>query len=105
MDERAERRRARRSLLDEVDDLVYSEKEEFPARGTEAEEAEDCRLAKERARKGKAVAAQSKRSRKAPSVKEVEEPLSPVTEIPFTEEQAKPIPGSDSELGKSDEEV
>ena len=40
VDERTERRRARRSLLDEVDDLFYSEKEKFPARGTEAEVAE-----------------------------------------------------------------
>ena len=53
IDERTERRRARRSLLDEVDDLVYFEKEEFPARGTAGDEAEDSRLAKERKRKGK----------------------------------------------------
>ncbi|XP_047950310.1 protein ENDO16-like [Salvia hispanica] len=95
VDERAKRRMARRSLLDEVDDLVYSETEEFPARGIEAEEAEDRRLAKERARKGKAAATQSKRSRKAPS---------PVTEVPSTEEQAEPTPGPNSELGESDEE-
>ena len=31
VDERVEKQRARRSLLDEVDDLVYYEKEEFPA--------------------------------------------------------------------------
>ena len=104
VDERAERRRARRSLLDEVDDLVYSEKGEFPARGTEAEVAEYRRLAKERARKGKAAATQSKRSRKAPSVEEVEETLSPVTEVPSTDVQDKPTPGSNSELGESEEE-
>ena len=100
---RAERRRARRSLLDEVDDLVYSEKEEFPARGTEADEAEDRRLTNERTRKGKAAATQSKRSRRTPSVKEVEEPLSPLTEVLFTEEQAEPTPKSKSEPGEEDE--
>ena len=104
VDERAERRRARRSLLNEVDDLVYSEKEEFPARGIEADEAEDRRLAKERTRKGKAAATLSKRSRKTPSVKEVEEPHSPLTEVPSTEEQAEPTPESDSEPGESDGE-
>ena len=104
VDERAERRRARRSLLDEVDDLVYSEKEEFPARGTKAEVAEYRRLARERARKGKAAATQSKRSRKAPSVEEVEETLSPVTEVPSTDKQDKPTPGSNSKLGESEEE-
>ena len=86
VDKRAERRLARRSLLDEVDDLVYAEKEEFPARGTDAEEAEERHLVKERARKGKAAATGSTRSRKAPSVKEVEETLSPETEAPSIEE-------------------
>lgn len=81
VDGRAERRRARRSLLDEVDDLVHTKKEEFPARGTEAEEVEGRCLAKERARKGKAAVTQSKRSRKALSVEEVEETLSLVTEV------------------------
>ena len=66
IDERAERRRTRRSLLDEVDELV-----------PEDAETEEHRLAKERARKGKAVATSSTRSRKAPSVKEVEETLPP----------------------------
>ena len=73
IDERAERRRARRSLLDEVDNLVYYEKEEFPARGTTVDEAEDSRLAKKRTRKSKQAAeTQSKRSRETPFVKEVE---------------------------------
>ena len=66
IDERAERRRTRRSLFDEVDDLV-----------PDAAEAEEHRLAKERARKGKAAVTSSTRSRKAPSVKEVEETLPP----------------------------
>ena len=79
IDERAKRRRTRRSLLDEVDDLV-----------PDAAEAEEHRLAKERARKGKAAATSSTRSRKAPSVKEVEETLSPMTEDPSVEEQDEP---------------
>ena len=103
IDERAEKRRARRILLDEVDDLAYSEKEEFTARGTAVDEAEDSRLAKERTRKGKqAAATQSKRSRDTPFVKEVEEPLSPLTEVPSTEERVEHTPRSDSEPGESD---
>ena len=63
MEKRTERRLARRSLLDEVDDLVDAEKEEFPARGTDADEAEERRLTKERARKGKAAATPSEERR------------------------------------------
>ena len=43
-------------------------------------------------RKGKTAATSSTRSRKAPSVKEVEETLSPITEDPSVEEQDEPIP-------------
>ena len=93
VDQRPERRRARRSLLDEVDDLV-----------PDAEEAEERRLVKERARKGKATATTSTRSRKAPSVQEVEETLFPVTEDPSAEEQDKPTHEPDSESEEAEEE-
>ena len=56
-------------------------------------------------RKGQqAAATQSKRSRETPFVKEVEEPLSPLTEVPSTEDRAEPTPASDSEPGESDVE-
>ena len=52
----------------------------------------EARLAKEKARKGKAPATASTWSRKAPSVQEVEETLSPETEETLVDEHEEPIP-------------
>lgn len=80
VDQRETRRRARRSLRDEVDALAQPTEGEqaVEASGSngEVDEAEECCLAKERKRKWKHVATlQPKRSKRISTVRDVEMPI------------------------------
>lgn len=110
---------ARRSLLNEVEDLAqprrleflasgaeFEQEEKAPRSGDELEEAEERRLATERKRKGKhAAIIPPKRSRKTSSVEYVEAPLLAPTKVPYAKEAVAPIPDSETEDDEEEEEL
>ncbi|XP_042027291.1 eukaryotic translation initiation factor 3 subunit A-like [Salvia splendens] len=111
VDQREARRRARRCLRDEIDDLAQPTEKEFLAPGAEGkqeeetpgsdgeeDEKEERRLAAERKCKGKhAATPQPKKSKKIASVKNDEAPLPAPAKVPYANEQVGPSPASESE--------
>ncbi|XP_042019167.1 uncharacterized protein LOC121767017 [Salvia splendens] len=112
------RRMARRSLVDEADEPTHPRRLEFrapgagvemenetPGSGNELKDAEERRLAAERKRKGKhAATIPPKRSRKAPSVERVEEPLTAATKVPYAKEFKGPSPDSEPKEEEDEEQ-
>ncbi|XP_042041261.1 nucleolar and coiled-body phosphoprotein 1-like [Salvia splendens] len=118
VDKREARRRARRSLRDEIDVLTLPTEEECLAPGTEGEQVEEApgssgevneveerRLAEERKRKGKhAATSQTKKPRKTVVGKSIETPLPAPTKVPFAKEQVGPTPATESEEEEMEEQ-
>ncbi|XP_042019196.1 uncharacterized protein LOC121767059 [Salvia splendens] len=115
---REARRMARRSLVDEADEPTHPRRLEFrapgvvvemedetPGSGNELKDAEERRLAAERKRKGKhAATIPPKRSRKAPSVERVKEPLTAATKVPYAKEFKGPSPDSEPKEEEDEEQ-
>ena len=112
------RRKTRRSLLDEVDDVNQTQEPRFFAqegRGAQEEaihgseenieEAEGSRLALERKRKGKHVATpRPRKSKRVASIREEESPLPVPIKVPYIKGQAVFGSGSPAVEYKSEEE-
>ncbi|XP_042003822.1 uncharacterized protein LOC121752797 [Salvia splendens] len=112
MDKREARRRARRNLKDEIEDLTLSTKEEVQDLGTEGElekdtprsggeeeeDEEERRLTAKRKMKGKKAAPSLvKKTRKPSGGKSIEVSLPPPVKVPYAREPVSPARSSESE--------